>query len=652
MKKNKAKILTVLFVCVILIISILFFSQLRNLYKAFDEYMEIEPSMLSLYGYSVENGVYTNEIGDAQIQLPEINNYVNNVAVIFSEPLPQRINITVYYAQENHGYSERNKVSKNLGTGSSKAILQLGVDVTTCRVDITTNIGEVFSLDKIVINDSSNKSIDLFATVLSFLTLYAAAILLFVILLIKIPLEKGFAIAALMVGLLYMLVITPLSPPDEAHHYQSTYQLSNYLLLQWKNARLGYSAHFNYSAIVQHSNVASGYRRIVEEIGERTDRGELRTIPSTRDLSYFVQYLPQAIGVALARLLNLNFIWIFLLGHTFNLLFYSLCLYLAIKRTPRFKLLFGLIGIMPMALHQATSFSCDGFINGMSLVLTASLLKAIYEEDLLPNSDFCWILVSGMLLAPAKLVYTPIILLAFLIPKQRFNGTKDQLKKVCGLFILCAVVIVAFRMHSLVYLLGPRSASFSSSSESNSELSSSESNLELPDYGLNWEGQHNYTLSFILRHPRFTARIFWDTFVLSAVDWLRCAIGSNLSGLTLVIPLSIVWQFCGLIVLSSFKHENSQFIISGKHRAAFLSVAGIIIILIMLSMFLSWTSDTRQIILGVQGRYFIPALPLLCISCNNQTIVLRRSVDKFCICAAILLNIRVIYYVLRVTCGR
>ena len=630
---RKYKILVVLSICMALIISDLFLIRLQDINKVYGECKRcdaIEMNTFSTYGYSVENNVYTNEIGDAQIQLPEINAYVNNVAVMFSEPLPQPINIEVYYAEEDHGYNEDYKASTNIAAGSKNAVIFVRADVITCRIDITTNIGEVFSLEKIVINDNdtSSKDVDVFTTALWFAALYIATVLLFTFLLCSIRIEQKFAIAALVIGFIYLLIITPLSPPDEAHHYHSSYQLSNYFLLHWKDAEQGNSAHFNYTNLRIHDNVKSGYQRIIEEIGLKAAEGTQIEIPIPRSLSYFVQYIPQGIGISLARLFNLNFIWLFIIGRVFNLLFFSLCLYFAVKRTPRYKLLLGLIGIMPMALHQAASYSYDGFINGMSLVLIASLLKAIYEDEPLSNKDYLWILISGMLLAPAKTVYTVILLLAFLIPKQRFNGKKDQIVKISALFILCAIAIAAFQMRSLINVSGLNSSS-----------------------GLNWEGQHNYTISYIFAHPLSTAEMFWNSFVSNWELWFIGSIGHRLSGLLLVIRESILWQFCGLLLMSVFEHEDSKLITSGKERAVFLAVVGINVILVMLSMFLAWTSDTRQIIQGVQGRYFIPVLPLLFMSCGNRTIVLRKPIDKFCICAAILLHARVIYRILAYTCG-
>lgn len=192
MKKwnRKSKILKIPFICVILLVYVSLFARLREVNMTYAEYNEIMFSTFSTYGYSIENGAYTNEVGDAQIQLPEINTYANNVAVIFSEPLSQPINIRVYYAAEDHGYSEDFAVSVDAASGSEKAILLINENVTTCRVDIGTQIGETFSLERIVLNDTSAKATEILTTVLWHVALFIGMIFLFILFSLLIPVES------------------------------------------------------------------------------------------------------------------------------------------------------------------------------------------------------------------------------------------------------------------------------------------------------------------------------------------------------------------------------------------------------------------------------------------------------------------------------
>ena len=67
---------------------------------------------------------------------------------------------------------------------------------------------------------------------------------------------------------------------------------------------------------------------------------------------------------------------------------------------------------------------------------------------------------------------------------------------------------------------------------------------------------------------------------------------------------------------------------SGRHRVwtGFLcaACAG----LTMLSMLIAWTPVSSRVILGVQGRYFLPFLPVLLLALKNQTVVLTKDENR------------------------
>ena len=48
----------------------------------------------------------------------------------------------------------------------------------------------------------------------------------------------------------------------------------------------------------------------------------------------------------------------------------------------------------------------------------------------------------------------------------------------------------------------------------------------------------------------------------------------------------------------------------------------------MLSMMLAWTPISSKVIQGVQGRYFLPFLPVLLMSLKNDTLVLTREGNR------------------------
>ena len=423
--------------------------------------------------------------------------------------------------------------------------------------------------------------------------------------------ERRYPVCALLLGLLYLTALTPLSVPDEGHHYQTAYELSNVLLLRADKDR-GESADFDYSDFPLHHNTAWGYSRIARDLTAPAGESESVPIPQPRDCSYFLMYLPQALGLALGRLLGLNFIWKFWLGRLCNLLFYVLCTAWAIRLVPRFKALFFLVALAPMSMQQAASFSYDAFINALSLLLLALLLRAMLEGD---RPALAASVAVNVLLTPAKLVYYPLAALALLIPEWRFASKRARWGYLLALFVLPLLFLLPFRLGFLAATAVDTGSS------------------------LNWEGGHNYTLSFLLSHPAQTAKMFAVTGLASGTHWLKCAVGYLMSGLSLELYEWIPLLYIALLALAGLRREQDAPGLGAVERGVLCASALAVIALVMLTMSLAWTSDTSGVVQGIQGRYFIPILPLLFLLPHGDTLVLRRDIDKELMLAGCLLNV-------------
>ena len=66
------------------------------------------------------------------------------------------------------------------------------------------------------------------------------------------------------------------------------------------------------------------------------------------------------------------------------------------------------------------------------------------------------------------------------------------------------------------------------------------------------------------------------------------------------------------------------------------------------TLLLSSTYKTAEIIGGVQGRYFIPVLPLLCIALRGKRIRIEKNIDEKLICSMWILNFLVLIDVFRI----
>ena len=123
-------------------------------------------------------------------------------------------------------------------------------------------------------------------------------------------------------------------------------------------------------------------------------------------------------------------------------------------------------------------------------------------------------------------------------------------------------------------------------------------------------------------------------------------IGTSLGRLNISIPTVILVGFILIFLISTLEVKNEYIQISKNVKC--WSVFCIIIIggLVLLSMFWSWTPVSANVIQGVQGRYFLPALPLVGIAINNKMIVLEKKADKYLMIVSLFLNCYTLYFVM------
>ena len=434
--------------------------------------------------------------------------------------------------------------------------------------------------------------------------------------------EKLFLLLALPMGMLYLLMMVPLAGPDEQVHYQASYQLSNFFIFHWGSPGQGTKAHFDYNQLCGHYNPASGYDRIIREFFAPAERMADSKLPFSYTLTYPLMYVPQAIGIGLARLLGGNFMRVFFAGRVTNFLFYTACVYLAIREVPRYKLLFMLLGLMPMSLHQATTYSYDTFINALALMWIALVLKAAAGQGIMSRKEKVVLLFVAVLLAPAKPVYYPLLLLALLIPSRRYAGIKDQIISLGCLWALALAAVLAFQAGTMGSM------------------------TDAGNY-VNWEGEANYTLTDALADPVNTLRIFVRTIRFNWQDYFYQALGSVMAGLTVALPIRYIQAYLVLLLLCVLNRAEDDHRITLAARGLYLVSGAGVALLVLVSMFLLWTSNTQQMIQGVQGRYFIPALPLLFLCLDNQTLKLHRDVTRFTLFSALAVHMLIISRVLQ-----
>ena len=103
--------------------------------------------------------------------------------------------------------------------------------------------------------------------------------------------------------------------------------------------------------------------------------------PETAAVYSFVQYIPQATGIALARLVTDNVYLITYGGRIVNMIFALLVLYFAIKLMKKKKKLLLIPAMIPIAIEGFTSLSPDAMTIGVSSLLVSMILSFRYNKN-------------------------------------------------------------------------------------------------------------------------------------------------------------------------------------------------------------------------------------------------------------------------------
>lgn len=487
-----------------------------------------------------------------------------------------------------------------------------------------------FFLIILYVSKSLKNSNDAYFKIIGYSVLFIAAAFSFFLIYLSrksnFSLAKIWLITALGFGIIRIFVITPFSVWDEYGHYEISYRYSDFLLFKFKSPHLMDKNHADYSNLEIQNNAKSAFLRYKEPFFlKETEKVNKERIPSTPNP---VQYLPQAFGIALGRLLHFNFMPLFFLGRLCNLLFYVFCIWLAIKVIPFGKLVIFACGLLPLTLHQAASLSLDAYILAICFVFFAFLVKSMTDEAPATLKEIIILCVFSILISPSKLIYWPLSLLAFLIPQKRFATKKEWFFSACAVAFSGILSIIAFSLPSLAIQSGGGEAK------------------------ILYNGEIGWTLSDIIHNPARVINMALWTLRYTWADWISQAFGLIIMGLPQEVPSWCRQAHLFILIISSLVcwASNSEQEVLGKVQKA--GVAIVILAVVALAMFgelVIWTPLNANSIDGVQGRYFLPIFPLILFLFRNRIFVTTRNVEKAVFVAEIFLQFYLVFMSVNLT---
>ena len=299
-------------------------------------------------------------------------------------------------------------------------------------------------------------------------------------------------------------------------------------------------------------------------------------------------YLSMALFVKLAKGLSLSWPMLILLGRLGNLLCYTGLMYAAIRKTPVGKYLMLLIGLFPQNVFLAATFSYDPFVTGCLFLGIAAWLKALWQEAGRPfdSKNAALMLGAFFLGCLPKAVYAPLLLLALLIPGNRFATARGR-----GLYRAAVLGLFALLIGSFILPTAVAPAE-------TGDLRGGETS-EVSQVGYILADPFGYLALLLSQMLRWLPQSFFGADCTTFM-------GHLVNGYT---EFRGFWPlYVGLLLLYVLRGEKSSRTFSRMERIAVFLCTGAACALIWTSMYVAFTEPGAREIAGVQGRYFIPLM--------------------------------------------
>ncbi|MEE1314231.1 MAG: DUF2142 domain-containing protein [Faecalimonas sp.] len=442
--------------------------------------------------------------------------------------------------------------------------------------------------------------------------------------------EWIFVFFILVVGCLYMCLLPPYTVPDEPAHFITAYAQSNQLLGKEAVNEAGEVVVADeklWGSNQIHPNKSSYDRYFRGVLGHTTESQHKDVTTRTPLAMGHAGYLPQVIGISVARVLNFNSEQLLFLGRLFALIWYAFIMYWAIKRMPFGKMGMFTIGALPMTLQMVVSYNYDSVLLGVCFFVFANLLHLIYEKDKVSWKDVILLTIAAIVIVQIKFIYLPIFCLALFIPKEKFGTLKWK--------IVSGSVIVAGSAATLLI------QKWSTVQDS---VTPHLTNTANPVQAI--------SMAYIMGHPMEIMKLLLRTFEHNSWTYLSGMLASPLGWLELWVPNLVVCAFAILFLVCIAKEENKIVNVSASLRIVAFLIIAIMTLLGLLALILDCTPMGATTVWGYQGRYLLPALPLVIVLFQNKWIVLKTNIDKYLVLSLAYLHGLLIFYVSLIVISR
>lgn len=255
-------------------------------------------------------------------------------------------------------------------------------------------------------------------------------------------------------SLIFIFMVPPFQKPDEITHFFRTVALSTGQLFCENNSQ-GEKVFkipknlLDLPQLLRADEIKYNYSkkffvRLSELQKYLNDINSSKKETSIGCSAYFIGFIPNSIGLIPAILFIKNPLVIFYTGRIAGFLFFLILFYYSLKIIPRpFHIVLYLYGIIPMVLHQVSSYSYDVFLLSMTLLVFTYFVK-VYSDKKVTQKDFIIYNSSILLLVLSKPFSITFIFLHLLFPFHKIPSKKKKYILISLLFFLISLLLSIF----------------------------------------------------------------------------------------------------------------------------------------------------------------------------------------------------------------
>jgi len=417
-------------------------------------------------------------------------------------------------------------------------------------------------------------------------------------------LARVFLVLSFISGIILVFLIPPFQSPDEPEHFFRVFQISEgHITSEVRPQDRGPNAlvvaggmmpqifvdqNTQFYRLAFDPSVKTSWNEITAQVRAPGDINKrVFAVFSNTAVYSPLAYAPQTITLLLGRMLRLPPLMLLYCGRLGSVLAWTSLGYLSLRLTPVLRGAFLLLLLMPMPLFLSAVLSADVMTSALAILLVAFCLHEATAAGPMRLSALLALLILTVCLSLTKLAYLPLLLLFFLIPARRLGSAWRY-----WLFFAATVLVNVIAVRAWLGMT--------------------------PGLGMTLRPQDHalapvQQLAWVEHHPLDFLNLYWHTIRAKAVWWMVALVGA-LGWLDTHLPRAFLIGYLLAIVLSAvFGRSSAKAIWLFRSRWALLALLAAIVFpmgAIGLMDYVTWTDLGAPRVEGIQGRYFMPLVPV------------------------------------------